>query len=42
MIESFRYSQARREEAEALGLHPLEIEFAPFGPAWQREQGERF
>ena len=39
--ESFRYSQARREEADRLGVHPLEIEFAPFGPAWEREQEER-
>lgn len=31
MVEAFRYSQAV----------PFEEEFAPFGPAWQREQEER-
>jgi hypothetical protein len=41
MIAAWRESQSRREEADRLGLHPLEIEFAPFGPAWQREQEER-
>jgi hypothetical protein len=41
LIESFRYAQARREEAARLGVHPLEIEFAPFGPAWLAEQEDR-
>lgn len=41
MVGAFREAQARREEADRLGVHPLEIEFAPFGPAWQAEQEER-
>ena len=36
-----RESESRHAEAERLGIHPLEIEFAPFGPAWQREQDQR-
>lgn len=31
MVEAFRYTQAV----------PFEEEFAPFGPAWEREQAER-
>lgn len=31
----------RHNEAERLGVHPLEIAFAPFGPEWQREQHDR-
>ena len=38
MVVGFRESQARRSEADRLGKHPLELEFEPFGPAWQREQ----
>lgn len=41
MIEAHREAQSRRAEAERCGAHPLEIEFAPFGPAWMREQEER-
>lgn len=32
MVEAWRYAQAV----------PFEEEFAPFGPAWQREQAARF
>jgi hypothetical protein len=41
IVEGFRMMQERNAEAERLGVHPLEIEYAPFGPAWQREQRER-
>jgi hypothetical protein len=41
MLVAFREAQSRRAEADRLGVHPLEMEFAPFGPAWQREQAER-
>jgi hypothetical protein len=40
MVNAHREAQVRREEADRLGVHPLEIEFAPFGPAWQREREE--
>lgn len=32
----------RNAEAERLGVHPLEITYAPYGPEWQREQAERY
>lgn len=35
-------AEERRAEADRLGVHPLEIVFAPFGPEWQREQDERW
>lgn len=41
MVEAHREAQARHEEADRLGVHPLELAFAPFGPEWQREQEER-
>jgi hypothetical protein len=34
-------AEERRAEAARLGVHPLEIEFAPFGPAWQAEREAR-
>jgi hypothetical protein len=37
-VAGAREAQARRREAGRLGVHPLELEFAAFGPAWQREQ----
>lgn len=42
LIDAHRDAQARRAEADRLGLHPLAIEFAPYGEAWVREQEERF
>jgi hypothetical protein len=41
LVGSFREAQERREEAERLGVHPLELALAPFGPEWQAEQIER-
>ena len=39
----YAYESAERHiEAERLGVHPLELELAPFGPAWEREQEERY
>lgn len=41
LIGAHREAQERRAEAERLGVHPLEIALAPFGPEWEREQAER-
>jgi hypothetical protein len=40
-LAAFEDSMLREAEADRLGCHPLELEFAPFGPAWQREQADR-
>jgi len=40
-IGAFEEAEERRAEADRLGVHPLEIAFAPFGPEWEREQEER-
>lgn len=42
LVEAAREAQARRAEADRLGVHPLELAFEPFGPEWQREQAERW
>lgn len=34
-------AEERRAEAARLGVHPLELAFAPYGEEWQREQRER-
>lgn len=40
-IAAFDEAEERRAEADRLGVHPLELAFAPFGPEWEREQEER-
>lgn len=35
-------AEERRAEADRLGVHPLELALAPYGPEWQREQMERY
>ncbi len=40
-IGAFEEAEERRAEADRLGVHPLEIAFAPFGPEWEREMEER-
>jgi len=39
-VAAAREAQSRRERAEELGVHPLELAFAPFGREWQLEQEE--
>lgn len=41
MVLAHREHQSLVEEADRLGVHPLEIAFAPFGPECEREQEER-
>ncbi len=38
---SWQEAEERRAEAARLGVHPLELAFAPYGPEWQHEQAER-
>lgn len=40
-VAGHREAQDRRARADELGVHPLELAFAPFGEEWQREQEER-